>query len=80
MVALVVILILFGIPVIMGMSGVACVDCDFGILVAGACAFAVLAAAVGVVLARHAVRLRVRPDLLARVLAASGLYRPPRSA
>ncbi len=75
-VALVVVVLFTGIPVVMGMSGAECADCDLGILLAGACASAVLAATVGVALARRAVRLRVRPDLVAGLLATSGLYRP----
>lgn len=79
-VALVVVVFLTGIPVVMGMSGAECADCDPGFLLAGACAWAVLAATVGIALARRAVRLRARPDLLAGLVATSGLYRPPRLA
>lgn len=79
-VALVAVVLFTGIPVVMGMSGAECADCDLGILLAGACAFAVLTATVGVAFARHALRLRVRPDLFAGLLATSGLYRPPRLA
>lgn len=77
-VALVVVVLFTGIPMVMGMSGAECADCDLGILLAGACAFAGLAAAVGVALARRAVRLRVRPDVFAGLISTSGLYRPPR--
>ncbi|MDQ3570517.1 MAG: hypothetical protein M3396_07835 [Actinomycetota bacterium] len=78
--ALVVVVLFTGIPVLMGMSGAECADCDLGILLAGACVSAVLAATVGVALARGAVLLRLRPDLFAGLLATSGLYRPPRLA
>ncbi len=77
-VALVVVVLFTGIPVLVGMSGAECADCDLGILLAGACVSAVLAATVGVALARGAVLLRLRPDLFAGLLATSGLYRPPR--
>ena len=79
-VALVVVVLFTGIPVVMGMSGADCADCDLGILLVGACVSAVLAAAVGVAVARRAVRLRVRRDVLAGLLAISRLYRPPRLA
>lgn len=77
-VALVVVVLFTGIPVLMGMSGAECADCDLGTLLAGACISAVLAVTVGVAMARRALPLRVRPDLLASLLATSGLYRPPR--
>ena len=79
-VALVVVVLFTGIPVVMGMAGTECADCGLGILLVGACTSALLAATWGVALARRAVRLRVRPDLFAGLLAASGLYRPPRLA
>ena len=79
-VALVVLVLFIGIPVLMGMPGMECSDCDFGIPLAGACVSAVLAAAVGVALAGCTRRLRVRPDLFAALLVTSGLYRPPRLA
>ncbi len=81
LVAVLVVVALFtGIPVVMGMSGAECADCDLGILLAGACLFAVLAVAVAVAPARSAERLRGRPDFVAGLLATSGLYRPPRLA
>ena len=79
-VALVVVAFFAGIPVLMGMSGAECAECDLGMLLAGACASAVLAANFGFAPPRRAERLRVRRDLFAGRLAASGLYRPPRLA
>lgn len=79
-IALVVVVLFTGIPMVMGMSGAECADCDLGILLAGACVSVVLAATAGVALARGALRLRLRPDLFTGLLATSGLYRPPRLA
>ena len=80
MAVLVVVVLFTGIPVVMGMSGAECADCDLGILLAGACLFAVLAVAVRPAPGRRAERLGARPDLFAGLLATSGLYRPPRLA
>ncbi|MDP9070253.1 MAG: hypothetical protein M3N68_03010 [Actinomycetota bacterium] len=77
-VALVVVVLFTGVPVVMGMSGVECADCDLGILLAGACVSAVLAGMVGITLASLAVQLRLRPPVFAGLLATSGLDRPPR--
>lgn len=79
-VALVVVVLFTGIALLMGMSGAECLDCDLGIILAGACVSAVLATTVGVALARDVVLLRLRLDLFAGLLATSGLYRPPRLA
>lgn len=79
-VALVVVVLFTGFPVIMGMSGAECADCDLGIILAGACVSAVLAATASLALARGGLRLRLRADLFAGLLATSGLYRPPRLA
>lgn len=79
-ITLVVVVIFTGIPVVMGMSGADCADCDLGILLAGACVSAFLAVRVGVTLARRAVPLRLGPELCTGLLTTSGLYRPPRLA
>ncbi|MGH9151271.1 MAG: hypothetical protein ACRD03_02455 [Acidimicrobiales bacterium] len=79
-VGLVIVVVITGIPVVVGMSGAACADCDLGVLLAGACVAAVLAAAVGIALARRTERLPARSEPLAGLLATSGLYRPPRLA
>ena len=77
-VGLVVVVFFTGVPVVMGMSGVECADCELGILLAGACMSAVLAGMVGVALALLAVQLRLHPPAFAGLLATSGLDRPAR--
>lgn len=79
-IALVVVVLLTGMPVAMAMPAADCADCDLGMLLGGACAFAVLAATAGVALARRGARLPAGRDPLAGRLCASGLYRPPRLA
>ncbi|HVM02299.1 MAG TPA: hypothetical protein VM263_06480 [Acidimicrobiales bacterium] len=78
-VGLVIVVVFTGIPMVMGMPGAECADCDLGVLLAGACV-AVLAAAVGIALARRSQRPPARSESLAGLLATSGLYRPPRLA
>lgn len=78
-VGLVIVVVFTGIPVVMGMWGAECADCDLGVLLAGACV-AVLAAAVGIALARRRERPPAWSQPFAGLLAASGLYRPPRLA
>jgi len=78
-VALVVVVLFTGIPVVVGMPVMDCANCDLGVVVASACLFAVLAT-VAVVLALLALPLRRRIDLFTDLLAASRLERPPRLA
>ncbi len=77
-VALVVVVLFTGLPVVIGMSGMVCADCDVAVLLAGACVSAVLTAAVGLGLLRRGVRLRARSAAFEGLLATTGLYRPPR--
>ena len=79
-VALVVVVLFTGIPIVMGMPVMACADCDFGLLLGGACVFAVLAVVAGTALALLAVPMRLRPPVFAGLLLASAHYRPPRLA
>lgn len=77
-VGLVVLVLFTGLPVVIGMSGMECPDCDAAVLLAGACVAAVLTATVGLALARRGVRLRVHSPVFEGLLATTGLYRPPR--
>jgi len=79
-VALVVVVLLTGIPVVMGMPMVACSDCDVATMAATSCMLAVLMGLVALALSLLAVRLAVRPPILAGLLVSSGLDRPPRLA
>lgn len=79
LVALVVLVVLTGIPVVAGMPMADCAECDLGALAAGACLFAFLAAAAAFAAQRGSELRRRRFGLLAR-LAASRLERPPRLA
>jgi heme/copper-type cytochrome/quinol oxidase subunit 4 len=79
-IALVLTVLLTGVPVMMVMSGATCADCDHALMAAGACLLAVLAALVAVVVALFGTPMRTRPELRASLLAASGLDRPPRLA
>ena len=78
-VALVVVVLLTGIPVVMGMPLMECADCDLGTMASG-CILAVLTAIAALALSLLGVRLPVRSPSFARLLASSGLYRPPRLA
>lgn len=77
LVALVVVVLFTGIPVVMGMPMMACADCDLGIM-AGICIVAVLTGLVALTLTLLAARLAMRRPLFAGLLTSSGLYRPPR--
>lgn len=79
-VALVVVVLLTGIPVVMGMPLMECADCDLGTIAASSCILAVLTAMVALALSLLAVRLPLRSRNFAMLLASSGLYRPPRLA
>ena len=75
---LVLVILLTGIP--MGMPVADCTDCDLGVLAAGVCVFAVLAAAVALVAAQVGAELRPRRFTFLTRLTADGLERPPRLA
>lgn len=79
-VTLVVVVLLTGIPVVMGMPMVTCSDCDLATMMANSCILAVLAGLVALALNLLAVRLAVRPPTLAGLVVSSGLDRPPRLA
>ena len=79
-VVLAVVVLLTGIPLVMGMPPMDCVDCDFGMIVVSGCVVAVLAATAAVALALFAVTLRGRSLVLAGRLDAFPLDRPPRLA
>ncbi len=79
-VALAVVVLLTGIPLVMGMPPMDCADCDFGMIIASSCVVAILAVTAAVALALFAVMLRGRPLLVAGRLAAFRLDRPPRLA
>lgn len=78
LVALVVVVLFTGIPIVMGMPMMACADCDLGTMVASGCILAVLTGLVVLTLTLLAGTLAVRRPLFAGLLASSGLYRPPR--
>lgn len=77
---LAVVVLLTGIPLVMGMPPMDCADCDFGMIVVSSCVVAVLTATAAAALALLAVMLRGRPLVLAGRLAAFRLDRPPRLA
>ncbi len=79
-VVLVLVILLTGIPLAMGMPAADCTDCDLGVLAAGVCVFAVLAAAVALVAAQVGAELRPRRFTFLTRLTADGLERPPRLA
>jgi uncharacterized membrane protein len=79
-VALVVVVLLTGIPMLMTMSATVCVDCDLGLVALSMCVLAVLAAMVAVAAGLFGVPLRTRNTVRASLLVASGLDRPPRLA
>ncbi len=79
-VALVVVVMLTGIPVVMGMPLMACADCDLATIAATSCILAVLTAMVAIALTLLALRVSVRPALLEGLISSSGLDRPPRLA
>lgn len=77
--ALVVVVLFTGVPIVMGMPAMDCAECDFAVVLIGTCLPAVLTA-VGFALLLLAVRFREPTVILASLLAASGLDRPPRLA
>ena len=80
-VLLVVVVVMTGLPVLMGMSGMAaCQDCGPAVLVGAGCAAAVLAAGVAIALGLVSQRLRVRRDALRLLLLGFLLERPPQLA
>ncbi len=79
-VVLAVVVLLTGIPLVMGMPAMDCAGCNFGMIVMSSCLVAVLAATAAVALSLFAVMLRGRTLVLAGRLVAFRLDRPPRLA
>ncbi|MBW3575876.1 MAG: hypothetical protein KY450_13735 [Actinobacteria bacterium] len=77
---LVLVILLTGIPLVMGMPVGDCADCDLGVLAAGVCVSAVLAAAVALMAGQVSAELRPRRLRFLTRLVAGGLERPPRLA
>ena len=78
---LVVVVVLTGLPVVMGMAGMAwCSDCGPAVLVGPACVAAVLAAGVILLVALLAERIRRRNEAFRMLLRGFLLERPPRLA
>ena len=79
-VVLAVVVLVTGIPLVMGMPPMDCGDCELGMIVVSSCVAAVLSATAAFALALLAVMLRGRPMVLTSRLAAFRLDRPPRLA
>ena len=79
-VVLAVVVVLTGIPLVMGMPPMDCGDCDFGMTVVSSCVVAVLTATAAVALALFTVMLAGRLLVLPGRLAGFRLDRPPRLA
>lgn len=79
-VALVVVVLFTGVPVVMGMPMATCADCDLGLLAATTCVLAVLTGAAALVAAQLHVLLHRRHHPFAARLVAGRLERPPRLA
>lgn len=79
LVALVVLVVLTGIPLVAGIPMADCAECDVGAVAAGACLFAFLAAAAAFAVQLGSRLRRRRFSFLAR-LVDSRLERPPRLA
>ena len=81
MLLLVVVVMVTGMPVVMGMAGMAwCADCGPAVLVGPACVAAILAAGVTLLVALIAERLRRRDEAFRGLLRSFLLERPPRLA
>lgn len=79
-VVLVVLVVATGLPILMGMSGMAmCQDCGPA-LVSASCGFAVLVAGVTLVLTLLSLRLRSRGEIIRLLLHSFLLDRPPQLA
>ncbi|MGH9149349.1 MAG: hypothetical protein ACRD0D_00815 [Acidimicrobiales bacterium] len=80
-VLLVVVVVVTGMPVVMGMPGMAsCPDCAPAVLAGPTCAVAILAAGVALLLALLTRRLRSRAAVVRLLLHPFLLERPPRLA
>lgn len=78
---LVLVVVVTGLPIVMGMGAMAnCADCGPALPVGAACTLAVLAGGVALVLALLARRLHSRRQVMRLLLHSFGLERPPRLA
>lgn len=81
LVLVVVVVVLTGLPILMGMAGMAsCPDCGPAVLAGATCAMAILAAGVALLLALFTQRLRSRAGVIRLQLHTFLLERPPRLA
>ena len=81
LVLVVVVVVLTGLPILMGMAGMAsCPDCGPAVLAGATCAMAILAAGVALLLALFTQRLRSRTAVMRLQLHTFLLERPPRLA
>lgn len=80
LVTLVLVVLVTGIPIVMGMPMVACTDCDLATIMTNTCMLAVLEGLVALALSLLALRLAARAPSLAGLIVSSGLDRPPRLA
>ncbi len=78
LIALVVLVIVTGVPLVMGMPGMSCPDCGRAALMSSPCA--VLLMAFGLFLALASERLRSRREQCLALLHAFAIERPPRLA
>jgi len=80
-VLLVVVVVVTGLPILMGMSGMAsCPDCGPAVLAGATCAVGILAAGVVLLLALFTQRLRRRTAVVRLLLHTFLLERPPQLA
>ena len=78
---LVVVVVLTGLPILMGMAGMAsCPDCGPAVLAGATCAMAILVAGVALLLALFTRHLRSRTAVMRLQLHTFLLERPPRLA
>ena len=81
LVLFVVVVVLTGLPILMGMAGMAsCPDCGPAVLAGATCAMAIVAAGVTLLLALFTQRLRSRAAVVRLQLHTFLLERPPRLA
>ena len=81
LVLVVVVVVLTGLPILMGMAGMAsCPDCGPAVLAGATCAMAILAAGVALLLALFTQRLLSRTAVMRLQLHTFLLERPPRLA
>lgn len=79
-VALVVVVVFTGIPVVIGMPMVACADCDLGVVATTMCVLAILAAVAALMALQLKSLLSPRRYGFVDLVVAGRLERPPRLA